>query len=94
MSNSIKKNFPICQILMCYYHLKANISSHNVRIPELEYLNIMTEISNLHMRTNIDEYQLLLETKLLFHIDFHQYFKKQWVDADFNNWQIFKTFAG
>ena len=66
-------------------------------ISESEYLNIMTEISNLHMSTNIDEYELLLETTLRrwqSTKDFHQYFKKQWVDSDFNNWQIFKTPAG
>ena len=45
MSNSIKKNYPMCKILMCYFHFKSNIKNqkcHQIgRIPKSEYFTIM-----------------------------------------------------
>ena len=64
MSNSIKKNFPDCNIIMCYYHLKSNIKKNKSQIPAEEYLNIMTNIANLHISINQEEYAKLLENTL------------------------------
>ena len=100
MPNSIKKNFPECYIIMCYFHLKSNVRRYKSRIPDSEYSNIMAEISSLHMSKNQAEYRNLLEITLerwqsiASLKDFRSYFIKQWINSDFCNWQIFKTPSG
>ena len=100
MSNSIKKNFPDCNIIMCYFHMKANIRSRKSSIPKSEYLTILSEISKLHFSISQIEYDELLKTTLKRWksvsslVDIHNYFTKQWVMSDYNNWQVFKTPPG
>ena len=41
MSNSIKKKFPDFNIIMCYFHMKANIRSRKSSIPKSKHLTIL-----------------------------------------------------
>ena len=92
MSNSIKKFFLIA-ISSC-----AIIRSRKSSIPRSEYPKILSEISKLHFSISPIEYDELLKTTLKRWksvsslVDFHNNFTKQWVNSDFNNWQVFKRF--
>ena len=61
MANCIKKNYPECSILMCFFHLKPNIRHQKNqqigRIPKEEYPLVMQEITNLHMVLNKTDYE-------------------------------------
>ena len=65
MSYLIKKNFPECKIIMCYFHLRSNIrnqKSHLIRnIPKSEYFTIMEEINIMRMCLNQTDFNNLLE---------------------------------
>ena len=77
--------------------MKANIRSRKSSIPKSEYLTILSEISKLHFSISQIEYEELLKNTLKRWksssslVDFHNYFTKQWIMSDFNNWQVFKT---
>ena len=48
MANAIKKCFPDCVILMCWFHLKQNIRKHKKLIPEHLYEKTLYDITKLH----------------------------------------------
>ena len=61
MSNSISKNFPDYNIIMCYFHMKSNIRSRKSSLPQTEYTVILEEIHKLHLSFNQKDYEDLLE---------------------------------
>ena len=105
MANSKEKNFPECNIIMCYFHLKVknrsqftNIRSQKSRLPKLEYSSILAEITKLHLCLNQKYYNVLFE-KILKRwesqsnlVDFRKYFIKQWIKSDYLVIPIFLKF--
>ena len=51
MANAIKKIYPHCKIIMCWFHMKANIRKNKSKIPEHLYKQTLQEINNLHNTT-------------------------------------------
>ena len=86
---SIKSNFPNVLTLMCWIHLKMNVHKHKNLIPRNLYHQTTIEINKLHRTKCLGTYSLLMKktlsnwSKII--PDFHDYFKKQWVDSQFNN---------
>ena len=103
-ANSIKKHFPECVIIMCFFHLKSNIRNQKNpiigRLPKEEYQLVMTEITQLHKSKSKEEFDILKDCILNRWKEksnlrnFHDYFVKQWLNSDFSNWQIFLTPPG
>ena len=99
MANAVHSLFPLCKVLMCYFHVKYNVRKHKALIPVGNYNMVMHDIDRLHMCTNEGSYKLLLISILnnwcsLKLIAFVDYFKLQWLYSKFKNWKIFCTPAG
>ncbi len=98
--NSIHRNLPDAQHLMCWFHVKLNVRKHKTLIPADKYVTVCTEINKLHSCICEASYKILLKMTLLKWskdpqlVKFRHYFKKQWVVSKFSNWQIFSTPAG
>ncbi len=48
--------FPNVKILMCYYHVKAQILKHRNLIVEERYAGLMDDMTDLHYSKDVDEY--------------------------------------
>lgn len=99
MANAIKSHFPLCTILMCYFHVKYNVRKHRALIPAAHYRSVQNDIKKLHMCTDEGSYKLLLRSVLakwntMQMPQFVEYFRKQWIFGKFRNWQIFLTPPG
>ena len=51
MENAIKKIYPHCTIIMCWFHMKANIKKNKSKIAEELYKKTLNEINDLHNTT-------------------------------------------
>jgi hypothetical protein len=59
--NSIKKAFPDCQYLMCWFYLKMNVRKHKNLIPAVKYRRILNGINALYNCDSKTAYNLLLK---------------------------------
>ena len=48
IANTVKRLFPECKILMCWFHLKLNIRKHKKKIPNQLYRKTMDDLNQLH----------------------------------------------
>ena len=99
MAYALRKCFPKCTIIMCWFHLKYNIRKKKHWLGS-KYKKVLNHINALHNTTNQLEFlelwkkieKIWLKKKSM--KKFHKYFKKQWIESSFSNWQIFKTPPG
>ncbi|CAF1140850.1 unnamed protein product [Brachionus calyciflorus] len=99
-SNSISKNFVESKIIMCWFHLIANINKNSKKIPKIHQEKVVEEIRWLHSTKEDTKFDPKIKKVLKLWSsrkgleDFVLYFKKQWIDSPFSNWQLFNRPAG
>ena len=54
--NAVKKFFPDCKVLMCYFHVVDNIRKHKKLIPIDKYEELKDDITEIHMSSNEKEF--------------------------------------
>ena len=81
--NGFRKVFRSCVLIMCYFHLRANLRKRKESmIPAIFYKQVMIDVSNLHNFLSEQEYQALLEITLARWsaipelLEFRSYFQK------------------
>ena len=62
MANAIKKIFPRCIILMCWFHLKQNLRKHKEKCGLL-YKQTMKDVDALHQCSCSASYKVIIVTK-------------------------------
>lgn len=87
--------FPNVIILMCYFHVKSNCEKNmsKYEVPLEHRPQVLNDISFIHYSTSIPEFNsrvsvILYKWSGMKLKIFIEYFKKQWLSAPFNNWQI------
>jgi transposase-like protein len=96
---AIKKYFPKCKIIMCWFRLKSNIRKHK-QLLRSKYKKVLSHINLLQNTSNEFEFRVLWSKiekkwqKKPSMSKFLKYFKAQWMDSIFCNWQIFQTPPG
>ena len=74
MANSIKKNYPQCNIIMCYFHLKSNMKQIEL-IPRVTKLLRETANGNIYFNLmQIKILNIILNKKLII-LFYNRYFK-------------------
>jgi len=89
--NAALNVFPNVKVLMCYYHVKAQILKHRDLIAKHKYDELMKDMTDLHYSENVVEF---ITKKTIFKIKFAgtkmlDYIQKQWFEGVFNKWQVF-----
>jgi len=94
--NSAIKAFPGVKVLMCFYHVKANILKNKKKIHDDFYDEFMEDVTKLHMSKSEGDYQKNLsvfEDKYANDLSvMFEYFDNEWIQGVFNNWQIYHKF--
>ena len=82
--------------IMCWFHVKLNISKHSNLLPAGKYTSVEAAINRLHSKSASEyasEYESL--KKQWFAEEgmkpFIDYLDSQWISSVFNKWQIFHT---
>jgi transposase-like protein len=97
--NGIESVFEACEIIMCWFHVLQNVKSKRL-IPDHEYNNVMQELQNMHYCKYEDEFnnykeKIVKRWESLKELEaFRLYFRTQWLDSEFNNWQIYVSPPG
>ena len=97
IAKAIKRIYPSCVLIMCWFHFKYNLRMHKSLLPNKTYLIVCKQINKLHECTCAGTYALLLRKTLKSwdqYPRFKRYFTRQWINSSFNNWQVFKKTAG
>ena len=91
--NAVKKFFPDCKVLMCYFHVVDNIRKHKKLIPIDKYEELKDDITEIHMSSNEKEFnQLKIEFKEKYserYREMYLYIEEQWLTGVWTSWQIF-----
>ena len=48
MAKAIKRTYPSCVLIMCWFHLKYNLRKHKSMLPNKAYLIVCKQINKLH----------------------------------------------
>ena len=85
-------------ILMCFYHVKANLLKHAHLRDKDRYDEFEEDVNDLHFSVTEDIYK---DNLRLFKSKFSEsepeiyaYFENQWLTGNFNKWQIFRNDPG
>ena len=103
--NAEKTIFQNTTILMCWYHLMANVK---LRLPTIDSTiqnEIMSDINKFHFALNhneyVSQYNYVMSKWDHYHMigkkgikEFKEYFNSQWVYSSFNLWQLYTTPPG
>ena len=68
--NSVKKHFPECKVLMCYFHLLYNVRTNKYKYAIQDHLtNVKSDIKELHFsKSNLEFTKLLKKIYIKFRI--------------------------
>ena len=104
--NAASKLFPKAKVLMCYYHVMANIKKHKNKLTnedddkkyKAKYKDFMNDIMQIHYSTTEKEYKERLANFKNEWRDrepeMFKYVNEQWLQGFFNNWKIFRNDPG
>jgi hypothetical protein len=86
----VRERFPSAVHIMCWFHLLQSCRRWNQAHRACEWQSVVTQIKNLHMCLNVDEYQEMLQTVYqAWEVipEFRDYFFCQWgPQSNFPNW--------
>lgn len=98
IGSAIQTCYPEAKIIMCWFHMKANVKKH---VPKEKKNEINLDVLDMHLSLNETQFDTKWKNyekkwkKVNVLKEFTTYFKKQWVDnVQFANWQIYHTSPG
>jgi len=97
---ALQSLLPKSELYMCWYHVLANVKERESEIPEAEYERVKQELHNMHFSKSEIEFNSIKDNAIKRWRENEQlvwladYFTTQWLDSEFNNWQIYKSPQG
>ena len=99
--NAIKKLFPRVIILMCYYHVAANLRKHRHLLIKVDrYDELKYDIDIVQQSLSREEYEERRETFYTKWVEEYleqamfDYIHQQWFTGVFTKWQVYRNFPG
>jgi hypothetical protein len=100
MFSAVKKVHTNCTAIMCYFHVRYNVRKRKHLVPADKWQGINSDIRKLHNSPCHGSFKLAwqtIEAKWKADKDlnqYYEYFKKQWINSRYCNWQIYNTPPG